>query len=186
MPPISASATAGTPPAATSTAPKPHHGFFHDLLSELNPLQYIPVVGTIYRSVTGDTIPETARLAGSLVVSFLTGGPIGAAINLGSVAAEKATGIDPEKLGQRILADLGIGAKRTPAAAKSNQPAAKPQALVSVAETRLQSHPGWSRAQLAAYGVTTTEAGDLKRGALQGSDVLNDLELIRQKAATIA
>ena len=31
---------------------------FHELLSELNPLQYLPVIGTIYRSMTGDLIPE--------------------------------------------------------------------------------------------------------------------------------
>jgi hypothetical protein len=32
---------------------------FGDVLSALNPLQYLPVVGSIYRAVTGDTIPET-------------------------------------------------------------------------------------------------------------------------------
>ena len=67
-------------PAAPSEA---QPSTFQQLLSELNPLQYVPVVGTIYRAVTGDTIPETARFAGSLVVSGLTGGPIGLAVNLG-------------------------------------------------------------------------------------------------------
>ena len=45
-----------------------HSISFHDILSALNPLQYLPVIGTIYRAVTGDQIPELLRRAGSLVV----------------------------------------------------------------------------------------------------------------------
>jgi hypothetical protein len=138
-------------------------------LSELNPLQYIPVVGTIYRAVTHDTIPETAREAGSLVVSFLTGGPVGAAISLCALAAEKATGLDPEKLGDQALAKIGIGSEP-----------AKPH--VSVMDSPITKavpplQAGWTAAQLAAYGVTRTANNDLVRGTLKGSDVLNDLEL---------
>lgn len=59
------------------------HGFsFHELLSALNPLQYMPVVGTLYRAMTGDVIPEALQRAGSLVVSGLLGGPIGVALNV--------------------------------------------------------------------------------------------------------
>lgn len=39
-----------------------------------NPLQYVPVVGTIYRAVTGEQIPITLQVAGAA----LTGGPVGA------------------------------------------------------------------------------------------------------------
>jgi hypothetical protein len=156
---------------------------FRQFLSELNPLQYIPVIGTIYRAVTHDTIPEPAREAGSLVVSFLTGGPVGVAINLGTFAAEKATGIDPEKLGDQALASIGVGGfprhhivtvtdvALTPAVAPSAPP---------------MPHAGWTTAQLAAYGITKTAHNDLVRGALKGSDVLNDLELraVRPPAGT--
>jgi len=63
---------------------------FKDILDVVNPLQQLPVVGTLYRAVTGDTISAGARMAGG----FLIGGPIGfmvAAINAGF---EAATGDD--------------------------------------------------------------------------------------------
>ena len=82
------SATAAGPPIADQ-----HHGVsFREILSDLNPLQYLPVVGTIYRAVTGDVIPEPLRFFGSLLVSGLLGGPMGVAISLATTAAEKITG----------------------------------------------------------------------------------------------
>jgi len=38
---------------------------FKDVLRALNPLQHVPVVGTIYRAVTGDTIPAPLRILGA-------------------------------------------------------------------------------------------------------------------------
>ena len=155
----------------------PQHWNFRQFLSELNPLQYIPVLGTIYRAVTGDTIPETAREAGSLVVSGLTGGPIGVAINLVMLAAEKITGVDPEKLGSEALAGIGIGAHKShPAAPKTAAPPPAAPASTPASET------AWSPAQLAAYGISKTASGDLRQGMLSNSDVLNSLELTRHKA----
>jgi hypothetical protein len=153
--------------APTSPAPRPSR--FHELLSELNPLQYIPVVGTIYRAVTGDTIPENARIAGSLVVSGLTGGPVGIALNIGMTALEKLTGVDPEKIEQHFLASFSHPAGATPIAAPA-QPAAAPVQLSNLA---------FSNAQLAAYGVRAAPDGALRLGALTGSDVLNTMELAR-------
>ena len=147
------------------------HSFnFRELLSELNPLQYIPVIGTLFRAITGDVIPEPVRDAGALVVSTLIGGPVGAALDLGELAAEKLTGIDPEKIGDKLLADVGIGRK-----------AAVPVPVEKVAETtpaaaKAAAPIAWSPAQLAAYGVTTNAGGTLEQGSLAGSDVLNSLE----------
>jgi hypothetical protein len=171
-----------TQASATQSHAVQHAGFFRQFLSELNPLQYIPVIGTLYRAVTHDTIPDAAREAGSLVVSFLTGGPVGIAINLGSLAAEQATGIDPEKLGQSLLAGIGIG--NSPDAAGKVQAANKSAGppIVQVSESAVTPTPppaphAWSAAQLAAYGVTRTANNELVRGGLKGSDVLNELEL---------
>src|SRR5690349_6687229 len=70
---------------------KGNGGFsFGDILDIVNPLQQLPVIGDIYRSLSGDTISTGARLAGG----FLMGGPVGfmvAAINAG---LEAATGGD--------------------------------------------------------------------------------------------
>jgi hypothetical protein len=88
-------------PAATAAQPTPVHGHgfnFHEFLSDINPLQYLPVVGTIYRAVTGDVIPEALREGGSFLVSGLLGGPIGLLTSIAETIAEKITGIDPEKI----------------------------------------------------------------------------------------
>jgi hypothetical protein len=79
---------------------------FGEVLSDLNPLQYLPVVGTIYRAITGDVIPKPLREAGSLVVSGLLGGPAGVAMNLAMLALEKITGIDLEDVEQSVLGAL--------------------------------------------------------------------------------
>ncbi len=185
-----------TAPRAAAAAPAhaAQPGFFDHLLSELNPLQYLPVVGTIYRAVTGDTIPEPARFAGSLVVSGLTGGPVGLAINVGSTLLEHMLGIDPEKLGDRMLASLGIGpGAASPAAAPPVAVAAASPDAASPAPNPASPNPasplmagpdappgtggGWSAAQLAAYGISRSPLGALTRGGESGADVLNALEL---------
>lgn len=157
-------------PAAPAPAANGRGLSFHEFLSELNPLQYIPVVGTIYRAVTGDTIPESARAVGSLVVSGLTGGPIGMAMNVALLGLEKATGFDPEQVGTRLLASIGIGHSETP------DPTVATAAAVPAATSDAAPATAWSPSQLSAYGITM-DAGTLTRGGVTGSDVLNDLVL---------
>src|ERR1700753_2158678 len=88
-------------PSSSPAAPAEGRGgvSFRDVLSALNPLQYLPVVGTIYRAVTGDQIPEALRRIGSVIASGLIGGPIGAAVNVAVQVMEKATGIDLDQTG---------------------------------------------------------------------------------------
>ncbi len=38
---------------------------FSDVLRGLNPLHHLPVIGTIYRAITGETIPTTMRVVGA-------------------------------------------------------------------------------------------------------------------------
>jgi hypothetical protein len=183
---------------------------FRQVLSALNPLQYLPVIGTIYRAVTGDQIPETLRTVGSIVVGALTGGPIGAAIGAGIAVVEKITGIDMDKVGQSMLAGLGFHHQpiASPASApvqaagpdSSAAPAALPAhtdspAPLPAAAASPMTWPGlsvspavslteaWSPAQLAAYGVSTGLDGTLKLAGLSGADVLNSLEMSRIQVA---
>ncbi len=72
---------------------------FGDLIDVINPLQHVPVVATIYRSMTGDTIAPGPRLAGGGLFGGLIG-LAGAAFNL---AIEETTGKD---LGGHMLALL--------------------------------------------------------------------------------
>ncbi len=61
-------------PARTAADPLPTFG---EVLDALNPLQYLPVVGTIYRVVTGDQGSPGLRTAVSAIVGMLMGGPVG-------------------------------------------------------------------------------------------------------------
>jgi len=63
---------------------------FHDLLSIVNPLQHFPVVSTIYRTVTGDTIKPFERVAGDT----LYGGVWGFVSSVANIAFQQITGKD--------------------------------------------------------------------------------------------
>lgn len=63
---------------------------FKDILDTVNPLQQIPIVSSLYRSETGDTISTFARLAGGA----LLGGPLGFAVAAVNAGIEAVTGND--------------------------------------------------------------------------------------------
>ena len=63
---------------------------FFDFLDIINPLQHIPVISTIYRSITGDQIDPGSRIAGAT----LFGGPLGGALASMDVAVKHKTGLD--------------------------------------------------------------------------------------------
>ncbi len=177
----------------------------------MNPLQYLPVVGTIYRAVTGDVIPETVRRIGSLVVSGLLGGPIGLATSVVSTIAEKLTGIDPEKIvaaqfhaapkADAVPAQMPVATARmeTPAAgARAEIPGATVLTEVPASAARVETPAaaltlaapapsvGWTAEQLAAYGVRSTASGMLKLDNVEGADVLNTMEMARLSKAAAA
>ena len=101
---------------------------FKDVLDVINPLQHIPVIGSIYRYLTGDEPSGGTRIIGD----GLYGGPI----SLGVSAAIQAItsllpGADGRDVGERILAEVfgppERGPYSRPAVAK-NQPDAAEQA----------------------------------------------------------
>src|SRR5689334_19861315 len=60
------SAPAQVPGTAVQPASSSQHDLsFHDILHALNPLHYLPIIGTVYRAATGDVIPEPLRVGGS-------------------------------------------------------------------------------------------------------------------------
>ena len=63
---------------------------FFDFLDIINPLQHVPVISTIYRSITGDQIDPGSRIAGAT----LFGGPLGGALASMDVAIKHKTGLD--------------------------------------------------------------------------------------------
>jgi len=70
---------------------------FFDLIDIINPLQHIPVISSLYRSITGDEIAPLPRILGGA----LLGGPIGAGTALANVVVEEATGKDA---GEHVMA----------------------------------------------------------------------------------
>ncbi|MFL5285582.1 MAG: hypothetical protein ACJ8AW_32555 [Rhodopila sp.] len=168
--------SSGAPASAASVQPAEsgqHNVRFHDILSALNPLQYLPVVGTIYRAATGDVIPEPLRIGGSLLVSGLLSGPIGLILNIAMTMAEKATGIDPEK----IVADelqSPVSAAVPDGGAATGPEVAGPVPLP------------FSPRQLAAYGIPSSTTGVRTASAAGAADTLNTMELDRLYNATVA
>jgi hypothetical protein len=68
---------------------------FLDLIDAVNPLQHIPLVSTIYRNVSGDSISDVPKFIGGA----LYGGPIGLVAALGSyiIEAESTKTQEPKK-----------------------------------------------------------------------------------------
>lgn len=86
----SAARGAVLPPLAEGQyEPMPATMTFAQFLSGLNPLQHIPLVGTIYRAITGDVPPTVMRVVGG----FLLGGPLGGVASAVGAAAEEIFGI---------------------------------------------------------------------------------------------
>jgi hypothetical protein len=106
--------------AATKTASTDSSdgkSFWQDVLDVVNPLQHLPIVGTVYRAITGDKIGDVEKVAGDT----LYGGPLGLVSSLADVAFEKITGKD---FGSTVMSMLDIGAddKATAVAAAAMKP----------------------------------------------------------------
>jgi hypothetical protein len=86
---VLAQSAPGVPSSATGTAgAQPHEGFFHHLWNVVNPLQHVPVIGTIYRAITGEHLDAVEKIAGD----SLYGGIWGAIASVADVAFEGLTG----------------------------------------------------------------------------------------------
>lgn len=104
----------GSPVKATrpGVSPKAEKSAFSfgDFIDVINPLQHIPGIAELYRSVTNDEISDNARKAGNALYGFALGGPVG----LGAMLAYNEVGDrlnssqemsrhSPSKLRKRLL-----------------------------------------------------------------------------------
>ncbi len=128
----------------------------------LNPLQHIPIVGSVYRSVTGDEISGPAKIMGGL----LYGGPIGFIAALVTTIAEQETGQD---LGQAAVAAL-FGGEETSDVLLAERAADALAAPVGILD-RLPAGPAAISASLPAGAPVTTGAGP--QAALSGPAALH-------------
>lgn len=91
---------------------------FGDILSVINPLQHIPVVSSIYRWITGDTIKPAARVIGDA----LFGGPIGLVAGAMNAMMEQVTGNDVATQMLAMVTGEQTPARGTPAAQVAELP----------------------------------------------------------------
>jgi len=159
---VAANTTPATGTDAKTADTSQDKGFWHDVLDVINPLQHLPVVGTIYRAITGDKIGDVEKIAGDT----LYGGPLGLASSVADLAFEKITGKDfgdtvmgwvglghddakPAAAAPAALADKGLNAlpsRTTPSAtvtpvAIANTASAKPAPLAAPLESPVPAKP---------------------------------------------
>ncbi len=178
-----AAALPTAPPAAlpSETAADAHETTFRDVLSALNPLQYLPVVGTIYRAITGDSPPEALRVVGSMIVGGLMGGPFGVALSAVSNLVQHVGGFDLDHMAHDMMASIGLIDDDTPAVAQ----AAMPQA--GVAEAGVAQAGALPARQVIAQAVATPA----QRGSATAAEAISREEQARpsppvQRQAAIA
>jgi hypothetical protein len=110
---------AGAKPDDTAKAGGEHEGFFHHLLDVINPLQHLPIIGTIYRAITGEHIGPVEKVMGDT----LYGGLWGAVSSFADVAFEGITGKSAE---DTVLGWFSHGSGPRLASVKVGAPAISP------------------------------------------------------------
>lgn len=85
---------------------------FDDLIDIVNPLQHLPVVGTLYRAITHDTIKTPEKIAGDT----LYGGLWGFVSSVADTAFQKITG---KNFGDTVLALITGNRDQKPTAVAS-------------------------------------------------------------------
>ncbi|MCU0987172.1 MAG: hypothetical protein MUC89_19900 [Acetobacteraceae bacterium] len=144
-------ALAGPPLGRDEIEPMPAEVTFGEFVRALNPLHHIPVVGWIYRQVTGETIQPVFRVLGGLV----TGGPIGAIASAVGALAEELMGKAEAGSGTAV-AEAPAAAPVPAAAATATAATAAPQpgslaAIVTASGQPLQPLPLATRLAARAY-----------------------------------
>jgi hypothetical protein len=146
---------------AAAPADSPPDISFRDILHALNPLQYVPVVGTIYRAITGDTVNEAVRDAGSMLVGGLLGGPIGVAISAVGALIQHFAHIDLDAMTRSALVSAGV-LDDTPQTVAEAAPAtieANPCGSATAAEARAQGLSAMAEAPAVSTSVAIAAYG---------------------------
>ncbi len=159
---IDATTQAAAAPALPSADQKPASKSsdwdfsFHNLLDIINPLEHLPIIGTIYRAITGTHIGIPEKIAGDALYGGLWGAVSGAA----DAAFEAVTGKD---FGSTVLALFSGHHSNTALAANVTvTPSAKMPAPTDVQAPDMTSDMTALQASLSRNGVD----GDLARRAL--------------------
>ncbi len=165
------------PAAAVAKAKENSSSFgFDDLLDIVNPLQHIPVISTIYRHLTGDTIGTPEKIAGDT----LYGGGTGLLCSLGDSLFQELTG---KSVGDTVYAMVvGDDAPKT-AIASAAPPSSETPASVAPASITPTSVMPAAVMPAAVTPISVTPASSV-RIAMPDFSFLN--ALATDQPATIA
>lgn len=135
---------------------------FGDVIDVINPLQHIPIIGTLYREMTDDTLSAGPRMLGGTLFF----GPLGLASAVANVAVEESTGKD---IGDHIVAFARSEEDLNPAmaigfAANQNEAASTPATTEAMApdpvSTWAQNEVAWAHRQSANKPPIEKQAPD--------------------------
>jgi hypothetical protein len=160
---------------------------FGDVLDTLNPLHHLPIIGSIYRAVTGDRIGAVPRMIGDLAF----GGFIGFIGGMISLGVEDQTGKDP---GEHLIAMVEGAFSDAPAYAAAPQAAPQLGGAVDVrldeqATSVAEAPPGLLPPEAVGPGPTlaTPGAPDLSTRVAAAIEVKPDhppMPLVRRDGAS--
>lgn len=100
-----------------------------DFFSIINPLQHLPLVGALYRDLTGDTIKPGGRVLGGM----LFGGPMGMVGGAFNAAVENDIGTDTGGALLALVRGKPLGGTAAPAATLAAAPRPTPEATTAAA-----------------------------------------------------
>ncbi|HVR68875.1 MAG TPA: hypothetical protein VMT98_19670 [Verrucomicrobiae bacterium] len=107
---------------------------FDDLVDFINPLHHLPVIGALYRAITGDQIKPALQIAGGT----LFGGPSGFVSSTFQVLFQEMTGDDILGNG---MAMLGLKEPASRGSAAAAGPGAAPVAAIAANPTATPAAP---------------------------------------------
>ncbi|HJT43527.1 MAG TPA: hypothetical protein VJ750_08500 [Rhizomicrobium sp.] len=96
--------------------------FFQHLLDVVNPLQHLPIIGTIYRAITGERLDPVEKIAGGALYGGLWGA-------VGSIADVAFEGITGKSFEDTALALFKSDSPSNSSLAKANRPVPIPAAV---------------------------------------------------------
>lgn len=140
-------------------------GFLGTLIDIVNPLQHIPVVSTLYREATGDTMSGIANILGG----GLFGGPLGVVASVANEVVSAETGTD---VGGNVMQQVQAMAA----------PSTGPYADTMPVTTALTPDQGQSALLIALTGTEQTSAtapGLTIENTAQVKDTLHSIERYR-------
>ncbi|MES0881937.1 hypothetical protein [Roseibium sp. SCP14] len=129
-----------------------------DFIDLINPLQHIPGVAEVYRSITNDQISDQIRKSGNAIYGFALGGPIG----LGAMMAYNALGDHYYgSSGDKTQSETVLAASEGPSASDGagKIPVPEPKPGTHGFETRDESMSEKSVGTTTVLGETIASAG---------------------------